>query len=160
MKFRVEQIAIAPPRSSAAIELLTAMGAADWSKDRVTACGEVFGNASKNVANLAFNYQIGSEPIYVGQSSLEFEVLDYIDGENWMQSHGPSASHIGMHCTAEELVEWKAFFAGRNIGIAQEVNTTQHTNPVIAGKRFYTYCVFDTRDILGIDVKLIVRRNV
>jgi hypothetical protein len=37
--------------------------------------------------------------------------------------------------------------------------TISHTNPVIAGKRWYTYVIFDTRSILGIDLKFIVRRE-
>jgi hypothetical protein len=69
------------------------------------------------------------------------------------------ASHIGMHCTEAELESWRAFFASRNIAVAQEVFTKSHTNPVIAGKREYHYVIFDTYGILGIDVKFIVRRD-
>jgi hypothetical protein len=72
----------------------------------------------------------------------------------------PSASHIGMHCTEDELLDWTKFFTSRGIQIAQQVNTQSHTNPVIAGKRFYTYTIFHTRPILGIDCKFIVRRDV
>ena len=43
--------------------------------------------------------------------------------------------------------------------MAQEVMTESHTNPVIAGKRTYNYVIFDTKEILGVDVKFIVRIN-
>ena len=62
-----------------------------------------------------------------------------------------------MHCSAEELVQWRAFFAERDIPVAQEVFTESHTNPVIAGQRWYNYVIFDTKDILGVDLKFIVR---
>jgi hypothetical protein len=89
----------------------------------------------------------------------EFEVLNYTWGQNWMQGEERknSISHLGMHCTAEELVEWRRFFSERNIGVAQEVVTQSHTNLVIKGKRNYNYVIFDTREILSVDLKFIVR---
>ena len=64
-----------------------------------------------------------------------------------------------MHCTADELLGWRDFFKKRDIPVAQEVVTESHTNPVIAGKRTYNYVIFDTKEILGVDVKFIVRKN-
>jgi hypothetical protein len=40
------------------------------------------------------------------------------------------------------------------------VDTYLHTNPVIKDSRRYTYVIFNTRDILGVDLKFIVRRPV
>lgn len=154
MKFKIEQIAICPKDPAAAKELLTAIGAAEWFEDHVIASGAVFGSAGRNEADLSFNYQL-----FEGN---EFEVLNYTEGENWMQ-HGTrpgSVSHLGMHCSAEELIQWREFFAGRGIKVAQEVFTESHTNPHIAGKRSYNYVIFDTKDILGVDLKFIVRINV
>ena len=150
MKFAIEQIAIYPPDPAKAIELLTAMGATDWSHDIVTAQGKIRGVDGYNVGALSFNYQLGN--------ATEFEVLNYKTGKHWMQSH--SVSHFGMHCTKGELEQWKKFFNLRGISIAQEVDTLSHTNPVIAGKRLYHYCIFDTRAILGVDIKFIVRKDV
>ena len=118
----------------------------------------MFGGEDKiyNVANLAFNYQ-GSA---VDAKSLELEILDYKIGENWMARRAQSVSHLGMHCTEDELAAWKAKFAENEIGIAQEVFTESHSNPVIKGKRTYHYVVFDTRNVLGVDLKFIVRRDV
>jgi len=148
--FNIQQIAICPRDPKAAAELLSAMGAQSWASDTVSAEGKVYGISGANVGELAFNYDLGAE-------GLEFEILHYKSGPNWMADKPASVSHLGMHCTHEELTAWKEFFAAHGIGIAQEVVTSNHTNPVIAGKRNYRYCIFDTRAILGVDVKFIVR---
>lgn len=161
MKFTIEQIAICPSDPSAAKDLLRDMGAVEWSEDHVVADGWVFGYPSRNEADLSFNYDL------VGGN--EFEVLHYTQGPNWMDDREAkndwprrvnSVSHLGMHCTDEELFAWREFFSERGISIAQEVVTESHTNPVIAGKRNYNYVIFDTKSILGVDLKFIVRVNV
>jgi len=154
-KFQIEQVAICPINPQAAIELLAALGALEWARDHVVAFGEVFGIPAANEADLAFNYSMDD-----CAKPMEFEVLNYTEGDNWM-SESPrlnSVSHFGMHCTEEELAEYKEFFHGRRINIAQEVDTTSHTNPFIDGKRLYHYCIFSTKHILGTDLKFIVRR--
>ena len=155
MQFKIEQIALVPKDPAKAIQLLSEMGLSEWARDHVCAAGKVRGEDGANEADLAFNYQATTDG-----KPLELEVLDYTTGPNWMQIYQPSASHLGMHCTEEELAEWTAFFTSRGISIAQSVRTSSHTNPVIAGKRFYTYVIFHTRPILGIDTKFIVRRDV
>lgn len=150
MQFVIEQIAIAPRNPEAAKELLSAIGADKWHNDHVTATGQVFGMPKTNAANLAFNYEL--------MAGKEFEVLHYTAGANWLQMRPENTvSHLGMHCTEQELASWRAFFAARKINVAQEVFTSSHTNPVIAGKRRYQYVIFDTRNILGVDLKFIVR---
>lgn len=172
LAFKIEQIALYPPDPAAAIELLTAMGLAEWARDHVCAQGAVFNERQvNNEADLAFNYQatravvvdeLGVVTVNPSVKPLELEVLHYTSGFNWMEMYNtkPSVSHLGMHVTFDELGEWRTFFAERSIAVAQDVDTTDHTNPVIAGKRQYTYVIFDTRDILGVDVKFIVRRDV
>lgn len=154
IKFTIEQIAICPNDPEAARRLLADMGAVEWAEDHVTAEGSVYGTAGTNEADLAFNYEI-----FAGK---EFEVLNYTEGDNWMnrEERRNSVSHLGMHCSGDELVLWRKFFAERGITVAQEVFTKNHTNPVIAGKRSYNYVIFDTKAILGVDLKFIVRINV
>lgn len=158
MKFYIEQVALFPADPAAAKRLLKAMGAQSWVKDRVTATGKVYEQGGvTNVAELHFNYDTGTN------KPLELEILDYQEGSNWMddQRRGfNQVSHFGMHCTAYELVRWRKFFTKRKIGIAQQVFTTKHTNPAIAGKRRYNYVIFDTKAILGVDLKFIVRIEV
>ncbi len=154
MKFKIEQIAIClggDLATNVAFDLLGAIGTKEWNHDVVHASGEVFGREASNVANLAFNYDICS--------GKEFEVLQYVSGQNWVEGHLPRVSHFGMHVTAEELDQWRAFFAERGIAVAQEVETESHSNPVIAGKRWYNYVIFDTQRLLGTDLKFIVRRD-
>lgn len=154
LRFKIEQVAICPNNPAAAIELLTALGAEDWARDHVVANGQVYGNGGHNEADLAFNYDL--------IKGSEFEVLHYTDGDNWMGDlqRVNSVSHLGMHCSEEELKEFFNFFKSRNIAVAQEVFTESHTNPVIKGKRQYHYVIFDTKHILGTDLKFIVRRDV
>lgn len=162
MKFVIDQIAIVPKDPEVAMKLLVDMGATEWATDIVTATGRVFNKESQtNEAQLAFNYQLAT-------GVKEFEILHYTEGANWVDGSSQiyytstsnrrnTVSHLGMHCTAEELEHWRVFFAERNIAIAQEVFTSQHTNPMIAGKRWYHYVIFDTKRILGTDIKFIVR---
>ena len=151
LKFFIEQLAFCPPDPKAAKELLTEMGAGDWANDHVIAAGDVRGHRGSNEADLAFEYEML-------RGARELEVLHYTRGDNWMAAVGPCVSHIGMHCAESTLAEWKKFFAARGVPIVQEVNTSSHSNPAIAGMREYHYCIFGTRDILGVDTKFICRK--
>lgn len=161
LTFHIEQIALCPKDPKRAIELLSAMGLNEWARDHVVASGDVYPEDVKKLgitegphrseADLAFNYQ-GLN------AARELEVLHYTEGFNWMRFNDHRVSHLGSHVTEEELVRWRAFFAERGISIAQEVLTESHSNPVIAGKRWYQYVIFDTFDILSVDLKFIVRR--
>lgn len=154
MMFQIEQLAINPPNAAKAKALLTALGWGSWTEDTVVANGQVRGERGKrNVANLSFNYNSNSP----NHGQLEFEVLEYTNGRNWAEDLPYGACHFGMHVTREELAVWRAKFSELSIGVAQEVITESHTNPIIAGKRTYNYVIFDTRPILGIDLKFIVR---
>lgn len=152
-KFKIEQIAIAPVNKNKAMELLKEMGAEEWISDIVVASGNTNGHPSlvTNVAELDFNYDL--------IDGKEFEILEYIAGQRWIINKMPCVSHLGMHCTTAELKSWKAFFSQRGIDVAQEVITKMHSNPAIRDERRYNYVIFDTRDILGVDLKFIVRLN-
>lgn len=157
MKFKIEQIAIAPraamiPR---AIALLTDLGADEWVRDLVVARGEVGGGKATNVASLQFNYQLGRED----GKPLEFEMLAYEAGPNWIDDELPTVSHLGMHCSAEDVVAVSRVMARHGCRVVQSVNTLSHTNAAIAGLRWYTYVIYGTREILGVDLKFIVRRE-
>jgi hypothetical protein len=160
MQFIIEQIAVAPANPSLAKQLLAEIGAHQWHEDNVVAVGEVFGQPGRNIANLSFNYQLGI-PVPNAAKALEFEVLEYTTGPNWVEQGKRlnSVCHVGMHCTEEELEQWFKFFEDRGIPVAQEVFTESHTNPNIAGKRWYNYVIFDTRALIGVDLKFIVRRE-
>lgn len=156
MQFKIEQVALCPQfMTDAARSLLEEMGMDEWVEDHVIANGSVHRfEDQRNEADLSFNYQSG------GDKPLELEILNYTSGDNWMAGMPPAVSHLGMHCTAEELVEWRLFFSERGFDVAQEVFTEAHTNPAIDGKRKYNYVIFDTRSVLGVDIKFIVRIDV
>lgn len=156
MKFFIEQIALCPPNPEKAKWLLSELGLDQWTEDHVRADGAVFGVSGSNEADLAFNYQ----NTRAADKPLELEVLHYTTGPNWMAGRGPAVSHIGMHCTAEELDAFRRKFADMGIRVAQEVFTRSHTNPfLLETGRKYQYVIFDTKDILGTDLKFIVRRE-
>ena len=166
MKFIIEQVALFPSNDEVAIEFLAAIGLDEWVRDRVTAEGIVFGDAAANVGNLAFNYQ-ASDRIECNPKPLELEVLSYSEGRHWMTREPaeffvdpmPRVSHFGMHVTESELSQWREKMTRLGVGVAQEVFTTSHENPAIAGKRLYHYTIFNTYPIIGVDLKFIVRRD-
>lgn len=170
MRFFIEQIALCPLDPLKAIWLLKELGLDEWVDDIVVARGSVYGSGPiENRAALAFNYQAtrgmtgkqtsGGYHDTVPQDlkPLELEVLHYTEGRHWMETNVPSVSHLGMHCSMEELAEWTKKFDALGIRWAQNVLTQSHTNAAIAGKRWYNYRIFFTRPFLGVDLKFIVR---
>lgn len=157
LKFSVQQIALCPTNPRKARELLADLGLTEWVLDNVHAAGNVFGINGQNHALLAFNYQAGDGTDKGADKPLELEVLHYTDGPNWMESAPNTVSHLGMHCSAVELEEFREYFHSKGIAVAQEVWTQGHTNQAIANSRRYHYVIFDTRAILGVDLKFIVR---
>lgn len=157
--FKIEQIAIAPRSPEKARALLAALGASDWFEDVVVAEGQVLGEEKQtNVASLAFNYQLARDD----NKPLEFEVLDYRAGRNWVDETPPGrncVSHLGVHCSPTDLVSVGSIMRRHGCDIVQEVNTVSHTNPAIANSRRYRYVIYGTRHILGVDLKFIVRRE-
>lgn len=153
-QFVIEQLAICPKDPERAKALLSEIGARQWHNDHVVAVGRVHAIEAENAANLSYNYELAR----TDDKPLEFEVLNYVSGANWL--HGQNrVSHLGMHCNAEDLEGWREFFAARGVQVAQEVHTQSHTNPAIKDSRRYEYVIFDTHHILGVDLKFIVRKN-
>mgnify|MGYP000252294761 CR=1 FL=1 len=152
-QFKIEQLALAitPAREAEAMKFLAACGIKDWTTDMVHATGVVRGQSCRNVASLKFNYGA-----FAGN---ELELLRYAEGENWLNRIDlPAVSHIGMHIEEEDLAAWRSVMADFGIPLAQEVWTDSHTNSRIANCRRYHYVIFGTRDLIGVDMKFIVRR--
>jgi hypothetical protein len=146
---QVDQVAICTKDPAFAIGLLNEIfGSDEWHKDRVVASGEVFGQPAINEAHLAFNYQLM-------KGGIEFEVLHYKAGDNWVQNLNPCVSHLGVH--VEQLGPVRERLMKMGLDIIQEVATESHTNPAIKDNRRYLYTIFATRAYLGFDLKLIQR---
>lgn len=158
-KFQIQQIALNAPNNQSAIDLLTDLGLVEWTLDTVQAQGYVFGRTGANTADLAFNYQAGDGNDNDASKPLELEVLKYQNGANWLSERPVNVSHLGMHVTNEQLLQYRAYFSSKGIGVAQEVMTNSHTNEAIKDTRRYNYVIFDTYEILGVDLKFIVRLN-
>lgn len=155
----IDQIAFCTQDPEALKTLLqTVFGenATQWQEDHVVANGlSLIGTDMSqceylNEANLSFNYDLV-------KGGVEFELLHYEDGPNWLDKRGITngLSHLGVH--VEDLTIVKQLLLDQGYKIAQEVRTKSHTNPAIKDTRRYWYCIFDTRDVLGFDLKLIQR---
>lgn len=169
--FKIEQIALHIPLSTnrdQAMRILSVLGMTDWVFDKVTAEGSVFDSEpGVNEAELRFNYQSGNGADGDAGKPLELEIIHYTAGHNWLHwrdsgvPFGDSeVSHIGMHCTAEELEQYREFFKSEGIRVAQDVLTKAHTNDHIKDSRRYNYVIFDTHKVIGVDLKFIVRIDI
>lgn len=165
-QFKIEQVALFTQDSAAARDFLSKLGMSDWHHDTVVARGSVFTESDcENTAHLAFNYQAGNGSDAGAGKPLELEILDYTEGENWMNvsqdcgetGFSGAVSHLGMHVTEEELTQFDLVMQEFDIKIAQRVVTQSHTNPVIKDSRRYKYVIYDTRFLIGVDLKFIVR---
>lgn len=154
-RFVIEQIAIAPPDTAKARALLSALGADQWVADLVVARGNVKGAEATNVASLSFNYQLSRDD----GKPMEFEVLNYEAGQNWISNEEPCVSHLGMHVLESDLPTIERIMNRYGVKVVQDVLTQSHSNPAIATSRRYHYVIYGTRRILGVDLKFIVRRE-
>lgn len=148
--FKIDQVAFCTQDPDGLKTLLMAVFGSplEWHTDQVVAKGQVFGHDSENQAELNFNYQVMAQ-------GVEFEVLCYKEGTNWLGGQKKGLSHLGTH--VDDLAAVKERLLGMGLTIAQEVNTLSHTNPAIKDTRRYWYCIFDTRNLMGFDLKLIQR---
>jgi hypothetical protein len=156
MQFKIEQVALAinRHRENEALALLTVLGITEWVDDTVVANGRALQHGhGQNIADLSFNYTALND-------AKELELLRYREGNNWLMFDAqPRVSHLGMHVTAEELEQWRAVLTEFGLGVVQEVHTASHTNPSIAGKRWYNYVIFGATHLIGTDIKFIVRMD-
>lgn len=153
---KIEQVALCVPDvKEYAQRLATAFGLDEWVFDTVT--GDVsihphtMDDQHTSTAILAFNYQLG----------YEFELLQYVIGPNWHAQRGtdhstPFLSHWGRHVDSVDVVCDEM----REMGfkLIQTMTTRKHTNEyLIKCGRTFKYAIFDTRDFLGFDYKVIER---
>lgn len=126
-------------------------GMTDWIQDIAIGHGTVFDvPISHQVGELWFNYQNG----------FEVELLHYHTPVHWHAVRGgqrsPRLSHLGIHVQDMALARLPYEKAGWKV--AQELWTDSHTNPYLRERgRTYHYVVWDSRDFVGFDLKLIQR---
>lgn len=134
-------------------------GLTQWTRDIAIADGYVFGEPVYDViGELAFNYQ----------AVVELEVLHYRTPLHWHavrrargafpanQSISMFPSHMGMH--VEDMALARLPYEALGWKVAQELWTKSHTNQYLLDRgRTYHYVVWDSRGIIGFDLKLIQR---
>lgn len=133
------------------------LGIRKWESDIVTAKGTLhiseYGDTEireiTNVARLEFNYDM----------EVELELIQYLAGDNWhsyQRRTGTFQSHMSYHVEDMQFEVQRLKNAG--LRVIQEVKTLSHTNPhLLQNGRKYHYVIFDSRDKLGFDLKLIKR---
>jgi hypothetical protein len=150
MELKIEQIAFHVADVRTTVEAYRELGFDSWVFDTVEASGIIRGRDGSNVAELAFNYDI--------IPGKELELICYKKGPNWLADHKAfNLSHMGMHCDADQMFKIRKELDGMRAYPIQEVWTTAHTNPAIRTSRRYHYLIFDSRKLLGFDLKLIRR---
>lgn len=156
---KIDQIALYASDPGLARDMLGIMfGMTEWVTDIALARGTVFGvEVLRMAGELSFNYQAG----------LEVEVLHYITPLHWHSARakakgelfpppGLFVSHIGTH--VDDMAVARLPYEKAGWRVAQEVRTFSHTNPYLLERgRTYHYVVWDSRDIIGYDLKLIQR---
>lgn len=147
---KIDQVAVVTNDADEAVKNFESVfGCKFTAQDTVTAIGlDATGELILNIASLRFAYDL---------SGMEFEVLEYKAGWNWhahwIGGSRPRLSHWGVHVATEsEIDAYRARYS-----VLQEVVTTKHTNPMIADSRRYHYTIFNTREELGAELKLIRR---
>lgn len=153
--FKLDQVAFyAADLPRLTQRLSNQFGLTEWVHDFAIGDGFVFGVPVMDiVGELWFNYQTG----------LEVELLRYHSPMNWHAVRDPRTpvmrpffSHIGTH--VEDMAVARLPYEAAGWKVAQELWTKSHTNQYLKDRgRTYHYVVWDSRDIIGFDVKLIQR---
>ncbi len=134
--FTFDQIAVVDDKDERVFEKYKQLCFSDWSQDFVTSKGVLRGidgyKIIENTAFLRFNY--------TAFRPLEFEILRYTDGPNFL-AHRPvgAISHMGVHVPLIE--DYRAFLGIRGWMLIQEVVTQSHTSKAVEGKRYH-YAIY------------------
>lgn len=155
----IEQIAFVVKNSEQADELQRILsnyfGAQEWVRDVVDAEGYVFGQDPKaihsNRADLRFNYQ-------GVKGGLEFEIIHYLQGPNYLQGQSEGLAHMAVHVTDMDAAI--THLKDKGFNLLQDVRTVYHSNENVPDYRRYHYTIYDTRKVLGFRLKLIERLTV
>lgn len=132
------------------VAFLSSLGFDEWHSDTATLEGFYQGNECKVNAEMAFNYQI------LGGRELEF--VSYEDHPEPLYQHStgklPFLSHLSAYvdnvAAAVENIREEHGHSPYHL-----FQTGNHTNPRVAGKKFFREAIYDTRAEIGFNLKLI-----
>lgn len=147
--YQFHQVAIFTDHAEEAVEEYQAMGYTEWVNDTADLIGYFHGQFVVTKATMWFNYDI-----FPG----ELEFLEY-EGPNRHADEGrtgekPFISHMSTYSDSvfrDSVDFWKKF---GKLPYHQFI-TANNSNPAVAGKKRFIECIYDFRDLLGFDIKLI-----
>jgi hypothetical protein len=142
------QVAVYARDPMGVASLLSSLGFSTWSEDTATLTGRYLGLPCVIQAHMMFNYQM------LPGKELEFVKYDEGHPNDIYQIRGtPFFSHVSAYVdNIEERCEeifWKF-----NMLPAHRFETSNHTNPHVAGKKHFREALFELPAI-GFNVKLI-----
>lgn len=155
LEYQFHQVAMYYPTRGQAYDAMNMWGGMghEFAADNATLRGSSLKDGewvhSVTRAHMSFNYTI---------MPMEFEVLHYSDGDHRYAQPGfggaPFLSHFSVYTEnlereAGELADVLGF------GPYYRFTTEGHTNPRVKGKKRFTETIFDTRNLIGADLKFI-----
>ncbi len=147
----------APEGVHDAVRTYRSMGFDEWHRDNallegVQRAGDGSWHAVEVSAEMAFNYQA---------LPMELEFLNYSGHghrheERSKLSRIPFISHMSVHVDSvrAQMELMKSVYGMEPYWLFV---TSHHSNPAVKGKKRFVECIFDTRRMLGYDVKCIER---
>jgi hypothetical protein len=139
----------ASPAGEREVKAQLGLSTAEWIKDTVYAHCTVHGKKCDNVAELQFNYDLGTE----------LELIRYIEGPHWLTnsiSNYPFLAHIGIH-----IADDKSWPMIQDWPLVQTAETYRHTADHLthgyAAGRLYSYRIYQMAP--GTYIKYIKRRH-
>lgn len=147
--YEFHQTAIFAADQDAAVQLYRDLGYENWIEDNAELKGILDGKPVVTKARMQFNYDV-----FGG----ELEFLTY-EGPNRHAEQGrtglpPFISHMS---TYVDDVRWHTVQMYREFGMLpyHRFITQNHTNPAVVGKKRFIEAIYDTRALLGFDLKMI-----
>lgn len=147
--YQFHQVAIFTDHAEEAVKNYKALGFDNWIHDEADLIGYFNGAFVTTKAKMWFNYDI-----YPG----ELEFLEYV-GPNRHAAEGrdgsqPFISHMSTYVDSVFEASKKIWDEFGMLPYHQFI-TANNTNPAVAGKKRFIECIYDFRELLGYDIKLI-----
>ena len=147
--YQFHQVAIFTDDQGAALWQYYKLGYERWIHDTAELKGLLHGEEVITKADMAFNYDI---------MPMELEFLTY-HGPNRHAQEGrtgriPFISHMSVYVD-DVRAEASQLYTNHEMLPYHRFITQNHSNPNVIGKKRFIECIYDTRVLLGYDLKLI-----
>lgn len=147
------QMAVCTNDVASSIGCLNTLGFTEWSRDNAMLNGTYAGKPCTMEAQMAFNYQI-----FPGK---EFEFVRYFGhpedrfgGKLRSGNSRPFISHISAYVD-DITVACARVEQEKGMVPIHRFNTSGHTNPRVAGRKYFKEAMYDTYHDIGFNIKLI-----